>query len=734
VKDPAGSSHDYGDGVVTNGWEGQTLSRLVVSYIRQLKTMAGNGVAPSAVPIYGVGPTNDNELGYSAVNALTEAYLNVMNSALDGTDTALKLADTLRAQAKIDGCPAPKFILIGYSQGAQSARHFAGHSDVVGVLNLGDPEQSPFAVGNQGTGAKGEGAMRFKYPGLKSVFDIYDSNTQVDKIALCHKLDPICDFELKHLGNLFTAEQHTNYFLEPAETDEYGRKLAEMVSKHYTAASTAKPEASRVGLDTMIAIDTTSSMTPYLKAAIASADAIAQRSLTAAKQARVGLVEYRDHSVDSFGARTVVPLTNDYALFKAALSSLKASGGGDTPEDVYSGIVTALGADWNPLAARSIVVIGDAAPHDPESGTCYTAEQVTRLLAGFTLVSSVPAPNAGGSKGSSSSSCAKTSTSPSAAPSSKPDHMSLPAEGTAASPSPDSLPSPIASVPMAESPDPVLGDPVALYGLSGSDRFASVLKQVAQDTGGQILDTKEAATAGDKILAAMDDAASAPEAAVKTDSVSSVGSKAVISAAASRVEKGSLKYEFDVDGDGVFETQTESPTVTGTFEKAGDIKVAVRVTGDKDRRSVASQTVRVLPAEAAAPAYSEASTRLANVHVSPLAAGPGTKRMIEVPDVQAGEEVSALLVSPQREDAFAQEAPFATASGAGGKFELEVPEALPSGVYKVLILTNHGRHATADITVDSPWAVWIFWGPIAVLGLLILGGAVWLRRRRREPK
>ncbi|MFC9420017.1 VWA domain-containing protein, partial [Bacillus mobilis] len=332
-------------------------------------------------------------------------------------DTAVKLTDTLRAEAKGNGCPLPKFIVIGYSQGAMAARALAGYPDVVGVLNLGDPEQSRFAAGNEGTGAKGEGVIRFKYPGLKSVFDSYDNNSVEDKIALCHKDDPICDFQLEHANRLLDPKQHVNYLLDTDEAATYGKKLAQMAHKYYVPPTTepAVPPSSRVGLDTMIAIDTTGSMGPYLKAAVASAEAIARKSLSAAQHARVGLVEYKDHSVDSFGARVVVPLTGDIQGLKKGLESLEPTGGGDDPEDVYSAIVTALSADWNPVAARSIVVIGDAPPHDPESDTCYTGEQVTRLLAGVSLVSSVPSPNTRAAE-ESSQPCASASPAPSPEP------------------------------------------------------------------------------------------------------------------------------------------------------------------------------------------------------------------------------------------------------------------------------------------------------------------------------
>jgi hypothetical protein len=270
-----------------------------------------------------------------------------------------------------------------------------------------------------------------------------------------------------------------------------------------------------------------------------------------------------------------------------------------------------------------------------------------------------------------------------------------------------------------------VGEPVSLYGLSGGDDFTSQLKEIAKETGGQILDTKDSATAGDRIIAALDDAAASPEASVTTIATSFVGSQAVISAAGSHVE-------FDLDGDGVFETSSAGPTVTHTFEKEGDIKVAVRVTGDKGRTSVASQIVHVLPQATTAPRFTDASTSIQDVQLSPANAEQGISRRLVVGGLHAGEGVIAQLVGPQQTDPYSSDPPLESVGPATGQIDLPVPDSVQPGVYRVLVMTTEGRHAYLDITVASPWAFWIQWVPIAFGALALLAGALWIARVLRK--
>ncbi len=57
----------------------------------------------------------------------------------------------------------------------------------------------------------------------------------------------------------------------------------------------------------------------------------------------------------------------------------------------------------------------------------------------------------------------------------------------------------------------------------------------------------------------------------------------------SRIER----YEWDLNGDGTFEVQAESPTVTHLFDNSGPHEVTLRVTDDQDRTATTTRTVDV---------------------------------------------------------------------------------------------------------------------------------------------
>lgn len=54
-----------------------------------------------------------------------------------------------------------------------------------------------------------------------------------------------------------------------------------------------------------------------------------------------------------------------------------------------------------------------------------------------------------------------------------------------------------------------------------------------------------------------------------------------------------VKYEWDFDGDGVFEISTASPVTTHTFTRGGEFKVSLRVTDDKGATATLAKTLRI---------------------------------------------------------------------------------------------------------------------------------------------
>jgi Mg-chelatase subunit ChlD len=127
-----------------------------------------------------------------------------------------------------------------------------------------------------------------------------------------------------------------------------------------------------ITLDVVFVIDTTSSMQPYIDASkevirkIASA---VNANQNIKGRVRLGLVGYRDQG-DEYISKVLCSLEagTNLNVFEESLTSAKAEGGGDTPEQVYAGLMTAVTEiNWNDIANRHIILIGDAPNHEDDN-------------------------------------------------------------------------------------------------------------------------------------------------------------------------------------------------------------------------------------------------------------------------------------------------------------------------------------------------------------------------------
>lgn len=129
---------------------------------------------------------------------------------------------------------------------------------------------------------------------------------------------------------------------------------------HPTAAS---PEANR--LDVLILIDTTGSMNDEINELKQNINAIALQigNLPAQPDLRVGMVTYRDWD-DDYLTR-LYEFTASIEVFAENLAVVDASGGGDYPEDLNSGLSQAIhDLSWrSEETVRLIFLVADAPPH-----------------------------------------------------------------------------------------------------------------------------------------------------------------------------------------------------------------------------------------------------------------------------------------------------------------------------------------------------------------------------------
>lgn len=134
-------------------------------------------------------------------------------------------------------------------------------------------------------------------------------------------------------------------------------------------------------LDLIFVIDQTASMQPVFTQVQRTAKEIFSAIAARFPDHRVAVVAYRDWS-DGDRIFQDFPFTADEAEFQAAIDSLKASGGGDTPEAVLEALLRALRMPWRAGVNKQIILMGDAPPHSPiPSGPDKdkTADDVVKL-------------------------------------------------------------------------------------------------------------------------------------------------------------------------------------------------------------------------------------------------------------------------------------------------------------------------------------------------------------------
>lgn len=137
------------------------------------------------------------------------------------------------------------------------------------------------------------------------------------------------------------------------------------------------------GDDVAFVIDNTGSMADDIESVQLLATNIVS-TISASPSWRIAFVYYNDPA-----AGVLLDFTDDLTQIYATIAALSASGGGDTPEHVYSGLKAALDMAWRPDASRTIITMGDAPPKDPEPGTGLTEEDIVALANTVNVIADV---------------------------------------------------------------------------------------------------------------------------------------------------------------------------------------------------------------------------------------------------------------------------------------------------------------------------------------------------------
>ena len=142
---------------------------------------------------------------------------------------------------------------------------------------------------------------------------------------------------------------------------------------------------SNAGLDLCFVVDTTGSMEDDIDNAKANMTEILASLAEKTTDYRVALIDYRDYSSRTGDSRDYpcqvrLRFSSEDEEIRDAILDLDLGFGGDNDETVYSGLMAAVDLDWRTDAKKVIIILGDAAPLDPEPVTGYTYDQVLLSL------------------------------------------------------------------------------------------------------------------------------------------------------------------------------------------------------------------------------------------------------------------------------------------------------------------------------------------------------------------
>jgi von Willebrand factor type A domain len=163
--------------------------------------------------------------------------------------------------------------------------------------------------------------------------------------------------------------------------DQIGTSAAiEDATTSLCLANTTRP------LDLIFVIDTAGSMWDDIANVKASATDIVSKLAEATTNFRVAVADYRDFPVSPYGGygdypyHVDLPFSTDKFAIINAIQSLSLGNGADWQEAVFSALIRSIQTEglgaWRNGAAKVLMLLGDAPPHDPEPFTSYTSTLV----------------------------------------------------------------------------------------------------------------------------------------------------------------------------------------------------------------------------------------------------------------------------------------------------------------------------------------------------------------------
>jgi hypothetical protein len=300
--------------------------------------------------------------------------------------------------------------------------------------------------------------------------------------------------------------------------------------------------------DVAFVLDTTGSMWDDIAAVKSSATQIVNTIAGSGDDYRVSIVDYRDVAPNGdpgdYASRLVLDFSSNQSAITNAINGLTTDGGGDWPETVYSGLMAAINLQWRADAEKVIILMGDAPPHDPEPNTGYTSDSV------------IAAANAGGTP----------------------------------------IQSGFAAMAMVETTTATNGQPIHIHPiLIGEDTDAlGTFQRLADGTGGTLFQAAAASDVTGAVLDVINTAVHSPTANAGGPYSAVIGEPITFNGLNSFDPDGVIEYyEWDFDGDGVFDSLSTDATTTYTYTAAFRGIVTLRVTDSDGYSAIAFGSVNV---------------------------------------------------------------------------------------------------------------------------------------------
>lgn len=530
-------------------------------------------------------------------------------------------------------CPDTRFILAGYSQGAQAIGKVLEntHFDpliAAGVL-FGDPYFNADSWSSRAVAASSSSRLGGADPsgyGILGVRGEWPESLHGRVFSYCHYHDWICNSSNRHhvlgVGDIYLrnpADMSLSAHKTPAYrlTENRGRGDAgEAALEVARLLGYTPPPIPYLGpIDIAVVIDSTGSMWDEIEGVKEDVAALAQQIAAVDPDYRLALVDYKDSpdQESAYQSRLDTDFTTDIPIFEAALDSLEAEGGGDEPESVYSGLMTALNLNWRAGSKKIVIQIGDAPAKDPEPITGYTLRSVQAK---------------------------------------------------------------------ALSVDPATVD--TIQSGEGSEAQES-FSQIAAATGGQYLQLQESGSAGlvTAISGEVRQNAIAPIASLVVPSAAIVGRQVTLSATGSQdLREPIAGYDWDFNGDGVFDASTTDPVATYTYPAPFSGTVVVRVRSASGLASMTSTQIIVSASPSkppAKPGHLRKAIRHSKLTLSWSAGKGASPQWFTVFD-RRGHALERIAV---------QGDPYRTAKGKRRRFSVTVPGLRRHRVYRFSVAAGN---------------------------------------------